>query len=101
MFPGNHMGFSTTRTGKRDASTAPAQEAAEAARTAQLRHVHDQQPGIKRIAAGRGWRYVLGDRTVKDKATLARIGGLAIPPAWKKVWICALPGGHLQATGHD
>lgn len=101
---GVHRNLSATRTGKRygmRAPITPAEEATEAARTAQLRHVHDRQPGIKRIAAGRGWRYMWGHRTVKDKATLARIGALAIPPAWKNVWICALPEGHLQATGHD
>jgi len=26
---------------------------------------------------------------------------LAIPPAWKDVWICPDPAGHLQATGRD
>jgi DNA topoisomerase-1 len=30
-----------------------------------------------------------------------RIGSLAIPPAWKEVWICPNPKGHLQATGRD
>ena len=32
---------------------------------------------------------------------LERIGELAIPPAWKEVWICVDPLGHLQATGMD
>ncbi len=32
---------------------------------------------------------------------LARVGDLAIPPAWREVWICADPLGHLQATGVD
>lgn len=32
---------------------------------------------------------------------LARIGELAIPPAWRDVWICPYPNGHLQATGID
>jgi DNA topoisomerase-1 len=32
---------------------------------------------------------------------LARIRKLAIPPAWKKVWIAASPDAHLQATGRD
>ena len=32
---------------------------------------------------------------------LARIRGLAIPPAWRDVWICPIPNGHLQATGID
>ena len=26
---------------------------------------------------------------------------MAIPPAWKDVWICPDPAGHLQATGRD
>jgi DNA topoisomerase-1 len=32
---------------------------------------------------------------------LARIRELAIPPAWRDVWICPDPWGHLQATGTD
>ncbi len=32
---------------------------------------------------------------------LERIGELGIPPAWKDVWICPYPNGHLQATGVD
>jgi DNA topoisomerase IB len=32
---------------------------------------------------------------------IARIKDLAVPPAWKDVWICADPLGHLQATGID
>jgi len=38
---------------------------------------------------------------VKDPATLARIRSLVIPPAWKDVWICRDPAGHIQATGTD
>ena len=36
-----------------------------------------------------------------DAEVIERIRGLAIPPAWKDVWICADPLGHLQATGID
>ena len=32
---------------------------------------------------------------------LARIAELVIPPAWKDVWICPYPMGHIQATGID
>jgi DNA topoisomerase IB len=32
---------------------------------------------------------------------LERIAELAIPPAWRDVWICLDPRGHLQATGVD
>jgi DNA topoisomerase IB len=32
---------------------------------------------------------------------LERIAELVIPPAWRDVWICMDPRGHLQATGID
>ncbi len=38
---------------------------------------------------------------VKDPDELLRLKGLAIPPAWVQVWICADSRGHLQATGID
>jgi DNA topoisomerase IB len=38
---------------------------------------------------------------LKDEDVLDRIRGLAIPPAWKDVWICPWPNGHIQATGVD
>jgi DNA topoisomerase IB len=38
---------------------------------------------------------------VRDRATLRRIRSLVIPPAWKDVWICTSPYGHLQAVGTD
>ena len=38
---------------------------------------------------------------VREPETLARIKRLAIPPAWRDVWICSLPHGHLQASGRD
>jgi DNA topoisomerase-1 len=39
--------------------------------------------------------------TVDDPEVLQRIAALAIPPAWREVWICIDPRGHLQATGFD
>lgn len=64
--------------------------------------VSDEGPGIRRLRAGRGFRYVDAEgHPVRDEVTLARIRRLVIPPAWKEVWICALPEGHLQATGRD
>ncbi len=41
-----------------------------------------------------------GER-IDDAEVLERIGELAIPPAWREVWICMDPRGHLQATGVD
>ena len=37
----------------------------------------------------------------RTKAALARIESLAIPPAWKDVWISPRAGAKLQATGVD
>jgi DNA topoisomerase-1 len=77
-------------------------EPAEAARAADLRHVNDGQPGIRRRGTGRGFSYVGPDgRPVRDRETLIRIRALAVPPAWAEVWICTTPNGHLQATGRD
>jgi DNA topoisomerase-1 len=79
-----------------------AADAVASARAAGLRHVHDDRPGLRRLAAKNGFRYVDADgKPVRDAATLARIRSLAIPPAWRDVWICPLANGHLQATGRD
>ena len=53
-----------------------------------------------REGSGFGYRD-LRDAPVADAATLERIRELAIPPAWRDVWICPDPLGHLQATGVD
>jgi DNA topoisomerase I len=59
-------------------------------------------PGITRARRGRGFEYrdAAGTR-IDDGEVLARISALAIPPAWREVWICADARGHLQATGID
>lgn len=58
--------------------------------------------GIERRRRGKGFSYVdpAGNR-VEDEETVARIHELAIPPAWKEVWVCPDPLGHIQATGVD
>ena len=72
------------------------------AREAGLRHVSGNEPGIRRRRAGAGFRYLdAAGRPVADASTLERIRRLAIPPAYERVWICANPRGHLQATGYD
>jgi DNA topoisomerase-1 len=38
---------------------------------------------------------------IRDEARWLRIRRLAIPPAYRQVWICPLPNGHIQATGRD
>jgi DNA topoisomerase IB len=67
-----------------------------------LRRVDCSSPGIRRVRRGRGFSYVEEDgERIEDRETLERIRGLAIPPAWKDVWICSAPHGHIQATGYD
>ncbi|CAN5127402.1 DNA topoisomerase IB [soil metagenome] len=74
----------------------------ESAKTAGLRYVSDEQPGIRRRRAGRGFTYAGRDgTTIRDAEELRRIRSLAIPPAWTDVWICPSPRGHIQATGRD
>jgi DNA topoisomerase-1 len=74
----------------------------EAARSAGLRYVSDEQPGIRRVRHGEGFAFEKPNGTpVTDERALERIRKLAIPPAWTDVWICASPDGHLQATGRD
>jgi DNA topoisomerase I len=59
-------------------------------------------PGITRRRRGRGWEYTdEGGERIGDLETLDRIRELAIPPAWKDVWICPYPNGHIQAVGVD
>ncbi len=62
----------------------------------------DSQPGIARVRKGRGFSYVAPDgTTISSPDERARLASLAVPPAYRKVWICPKPNGHLQATGFD
>jgi DNA topoisomerase-1 len=74
----------------------------ELAHLARLKYILDEQPGYRRERNGVGCYYLsrTGQR-VRQKQHLARLEGLAIPPAWTDVWICCSPDGHLQATGRD
>ena len=69
---------------------------------ARLRRVDISGPGIGRRRRGRGWEFLdeSGER-IEDIETLERIRELAVPPAWKDVWICPYPNGHIQAVGTD
>ena len=70
--------------------------------TTRLRRADCSGPGIRRVRRGRGFSYLDDDgERVDEPEALARIAELAIPPAWKDVWICPDPRGHLQATGTD
>ena len=73
-----------------------------AAALAGLRYVEDGLPGIRRVPAGRGFRFVdARGRPVRERVQLDRIKRLAIPPAWRDVWISPSARGHVQATGRD
>jgi DNA topoisomerase-1 len=73
-----------------------------AARAADLHYVTDAAPGIRRRRQGRGFRYFASDgRPLRDPKELERIRSLAVPPAWREVWICPDAFGHIQAIGRD
>jgi DNA topoisomerase-1 len=79
------------------------QDPRTAAKAAGLRYVSDEGlAGITRHgSAGRFHYRMPGGKPVRDKATLNRIRALAIPPAWKDVWIAPFANAHLVATGRD
>lgn len=67
-----------------------------------LIYVCDSEPGFARKR--KGSRFVYTDwegKPLTDQEVIKRIQALVIPPAWKSVWICPKPEGHLQATGRD
>jgi DNA topoisomerase I len=87
---------------EQDTETQNVVDPRDAAESAGLRYVSDEQPGIRRRKAGKGFTYVKpGGSKVDDEATLKRIKTLAVPPAWADVWICPHANGHIQATGRD
>ena len=74
----------------------------EAAESAGLVYVSDEDRGIRRERAGEGFTYTRPNgEPLKDETALERIRKLAIPPAYTEVWICPKANGHLQATGRD
>ncbi|SEH91215.1 DNA topoisomerase-1 [Mycolicibacterium rutilum] len=67
-----------------------------------LRRSDVSGPGLRRVRRGRGFSYHQPDGSpVTDEVTLQRIKDLVIPPAWRNVWICPQPAGHIQAVGTD
>src|SRR6202049_4206236 len=82
--------------------TGVAAEAAQMAIEAGLVYVSDAEPGIRRLRAGKGFRYLTPEnRRLAAAKELKRIASLAIPPAYRDVWISMEARGHLQATGRD
>ncbi|MFD3849370.1 DNA topoisomerase IB [Streptomyces microflavus] len=67
-----------------------------------LRTSHPSGPGYRRIKQGRGFRFVDADGLgITDEQERHRVRELVIPPAWREVWICPWPNGHVQAVGTD
>lgn len=72
------------------------------AREQGLRYVSDNRPGYTRRRFGKAFVYFdsTGER-IRDDEEIIRIRKLAIPPAYRNVWICPLKNGHIQATALD
>jgi len=66
-----------------------------------MRRTHPDEPGWTRRRHGRGFAYLDEHGERLPAAEVERIKGLAIPPAWREVWISPDPRGHLQAVGTD
>ncbi|WFE28987.1 DNA topoisomerase IB [Solwaraspora sp. WMMD791] len=67
-----------------------------------LRRSNLTAAGYRRRRRGRGVTYLDTEgRAVSDRQELARLRALAIPPAWRDVWICPDANGHIQAVGFD
>ena len=73
-----------------------AAEAAQMAVEAGLIYVSDAEPGIRRLRAGKGFRYLTPEnRRLAASKELRRRASLAIPPAYRDVWISMEERGHL------
>jgi DNA topoisomerase-1 len=74
----------------------------EVAEDAGLRYVSDDQPGYTRKPKGDDFEYFDTEgKAIRDETRLLRIRRIAIPPAYKDVWICPSAHGHIQATARD
>jgi DNA topoisomerase-1 len=72
------------------------------AEVAGLSYIVGEEPGLRRIRRGKGFSYRdESELPLTDIEVKARIAELAIPPAWRKVWICPSADGHILATGED
>lgn|SRR3990167_7770685 len=71
-------------------------------KAAKLVHVDDNLPGVTRRRCGRGWAYFdAKGRRIADRAEIARLNAIALPPAYVDTWYCPAPNGHILATGTD
>ncbi len=74
----------------------------QCAAAAGLVYITGTEPGIRRRRQGRGFGYRdVNNRPLSDEVLKERILALAIPPAWRNVWICPDDAGHIMAVGED
>jgi DNA topoisomerase-1 len=67
-----------------------------------LIYSHGDEPGFAREKTGTTFRYRdTRGKPITNEAQLKRIRALAIPPAYRDVWISPNASAHLQATGFD
>ncbi|HEX7744379.1 MAG TPA: DNA topoisomerase IB [Micromonosporaceae bacterium] len=67
-----------------------------------LRRAELGRPGFGRRRRGRAVVFLDTDgQPLRDEEHLARLRGLAIPPAWRNVWISPHHNAHIQAIGID
>src|SRR3989344_6639915 len=67
-----------------------------------LSYTPDTKPGFTRKKNGKKFDYFdTKGKKIREPNIIERINSLAIPPAWKEVWISPFKNGHLQAVGYD
>jgi DNA topoisomerase-1 len=73
-----------------------------AASAPRLHYVDHRSPGISRRRRGRYWQYFDADgKRITDREEIDRLNAVGMPPAYRDVWFCPNPGGHIQAVGYD
>lgn len=56
---------------------------------------------VSRHRAGKGFWYACRGKRITNKKRIAYYASLAIPPAWRDVWIAQEPNAYILVTGHD
>jgi DNA topoisomerase I len=73
-----------------------------AASAPRLHYVDHRSPGISRRRRGRYWQYFdAKGKRVADRDEIDRLNAVGMPPAYRDVWFCPDPDGHIQAVGYD
>ncbi len=67
-----------------------------------LCYVDDSSPGITRRRKGRYWQYFGPDgKRITNRDEIERLNAIGMPPAYRQVWLCPDPNGHIQGVGYD